>query len=122
MDERRMTKLAQLIAKEEGFFKTGTLPARNHNPGDLRHSPHSSHAGEAADAIGEIDSDADGWDDLERQMHLYADRGLTLAAAIYSWAPPSENDSARYLSDVIAGFGGRVDGETLLSSVLEIQA
>jgi hypothetical protein len=117
-----MTKLAQLIAKEEGFFKAGALPARNHNPGDLRHSPHSSHAGEGVDAIGEIDSDADGWADLERQLQLDAGRGLTLAGAIYSWAPPSENDSARYLSDVIAGFGGRVDPDTPLSRVLEIQA
>jgi hypothetical protein len=117
-----MTKLAQLIAKEEGFFKNGTLPARDHNPGDLRHSPHSQHPGDP-NAIGVIDTDADGWADLERQLRIDAGRGLTLAQGIYEWAPPSDgNDTARYLADVIAGFGGMFTGDSLLSSVLEVSA
>jgi hypothetical protein len=114
-----MTKLAQLIAKEEGFFKSGTLPARNHNPGDLRHSPHSQHAGEP-NAIGAIADDADGWADLERQLQIDASRGLTLAQAIYSWAPPNENNTAKYLADVVAGFGGVVDADCPLRVVLGI--
>lgn len=107
------TLLAFLIAREEGFFKAGTLPARNHNPGDLRHSPHSAHPGDP-DAIGVIDSDPDGWADLERQLQLDAgktfiagdDKSMpwTLGVAIYAWAPPSENNSAQYLDDIIAGF------------------
>jgi len=118
-----MTKLACLIAKEEGFFKSGTLPARNHNPGDLRHSPHSLHDPAAPDAIGDIDDDADGWADLERQLQIDAGRGWNLEQGIYSWAPPGDdNDTARYLSDVIAGFGGAVTAETPLTQVLEIEA
>jgi hypothetical protein len=131
-----MTKLAQLIAREEGFFRSGTLPARNHNPGDLRHSPHSQHPG-APNAIGVIDSDADGWADLERQLVIDSHKlvsidpvtqaavpahYMTLRDAIYSWAPPSENDSAKYLADIIDGFGGVVDAGTELSRVLEIPA
>jgi hypothetical protein len=115
-----MTRLAQLIAKEEGFFKSGNLPARNHNPGDLRHSPHSQHAPGAPDAIGVIDDDADGWEDLERQLRIDAGRGMTLCQAIYSWAPPTENPTARYLSDVIDGFGGAVTALTPLTTVLRI--
>lgn len=140
-----MTKLAALITREEGGWKLvngtlviipGALPARNHNPGDLRHSPHSEHPGDP-DAIGVIDDDADGFADLERQLVLDSSKlvsldpvtgadvpahWMTLADAIYSWAPPSENDSARYLSDIVDGFGGTVDARTRLSLVLEIPA
>lgn len=115
-----MTKLAHLIAQEEGFFRSGSLPARRHNPGDLRHSPHSSHAGLDADAIGIIDSDQDGWADLERQLALYAARGMTLEQAICTFAPACENDTGRYLRDLLAGFGGAVSADTPLREVLLI--
>lgn len=117
-----MTRLAQLIAREEGFFRSGSLPSRRNNPGDLRHSPHSSHEGIGLDDIGEIDTVSDGWADLERQLELDASRGMTLGEAIYSWAPPSENDSAKYLADIVEGFAGAVTADTQLFQVLEVQA
>lgn len=117
-----MTKLAKLIAAEEGFFKSGTLPLRRHNPGDLRHSPHSSHEGIGPNDIGEIDDDSDGWADLERQLRLDAGRGMTLEQAIYSWAPPTENNTPRYLQFILDGFGGQFQPTTPLSEVLEVQA
>ena len=116
-----MTRLAQLIATEEGFFKSGSLPARNHNPGDLRHSPHSEHDPSAPNAIGRIDSDADGWDDLERQLRLDASRGMTLRQAIYSWAPPTENDTESYLAFALDGLGEGATEDTPLTEVLTIQ-
>ena len=84
-----MTKLAQLIAREEGFFDPKTQPARKHNPGDLRHSPHSDHPGGPAhkDDVGTIATDADGWEDLERQLRIDAQRGWTLRQTIEAWAP-----------------------------------
>lgn len=97
--------LASLIAQEEGFGVDGTIPTTHHNPGDLRHSPHSSHDPRAPNAIGEIDSDADGWSDLERQLEIYAAHSMTLRAAIYAFAPPSENNSERYLNFVCEGLG-----------------
>ena len=120
-----MTRLAQLIAREEGFFKSGTIPAIRHNPGDLRHSPHSQHPGGPAHAndIGTIDTDADGWADLERQLLLDAQRGLTLQQAIFEWAPASDgNDPGKYLSDVLQGFGGQVTAQSSLTQVLRIPA
>ena len=117
-----MTKLAILIAREEGFFKTGALPARRHNPGDLRHSPHSAHVGIGPNDIGIIDSVSDGWADLERQLQLFASRGMTLEMAIYEFAPPTENDTARYLADVLEGFDGAVTADMPLKQVLEISA
>lgn len=98
-----MSKLARLIAQEEGFGIPGAVPTTHHNPGDLEHSPHSEHA--AGDPIGRIDTDADGWADLERQLQLFADHSMTLRAAIYTYASPSENDSERYLNFVCTGLG-----------------
>lgn len=98
-----MSKLARLIAQEEGFNVPGSIPNRDHNPGDLRHSPHSFHTAAAPDAIGQIDDDADGWADLEHQLNLYALRGMTLAQMVEEYAPPSENNSAAYLDYVCNG-------------------
>ena len=99
-----MTKLARLIAQEEGYGIPGAIPTTHSNPGDLRHSPHSTHATDAPDAIGQIDSVADGWADLERQLQLYANRGLTLQQMIVdNYAPANENDSQAYLKFICDG-------------------
>lgn len=116
-----MTRIAWLIAAREGFFLPGSQPARKDNPGDLRHAPHGSHAGEGANDIAIEDSVADGWADEERQLRLLAARGDTLQDAIYDWAPPSENDSAGYLAFVLEGLGPNFSAATPLSDVLEIE-
>jgi hypothetical protein len=100
-----MSKLARLIALEEGYGISGSVPTRDNNPGDLRHSPHSSHDAHAPNGIGQIDTPADGWADLERQLGLFASRGMTLQEAIYTFAPEDENDTARYLKFVCDGLG-----------------
>lgn len=97
--------LATLISHEEGFGLAGTLPTRNHNPGDLRHSPHSEHDPGAPNAIGKIDNDADGWADLEAQLQLYAERGLTLKQLFAVYAPPTENNTSQYEAYVLKGLG-----------------
>ena len=115
-----MTKLALLISQMEGYGKPGAIPTRDNNPGDLRHSPHSSHSADAPDAIGQIDTVSDGWADLERQLQLYAERGLTLAQAIDAFAPPIENDTGQYLKFVCDGLG--VPADTPMAQVLEVEA
>jgi len=104
-----MTRLAHLIAQEEGFYVPGSLPNRNHNPGDLRHSPHSFHTADKPDAIGQIATDVDGWADLERQLELYAKRNYTLRELVYEYAPPSENNSGEYLAYICKGLGCPAD-------------
>ena len=116
-----MTKLAQLIEKQEGFGLPGKIPTIRHNPGDLRHSPHSEHPGGPAhkEDIGTIDNDADGLADLERQLQIFAAEGMTLRQMIFTvWAPPCENDSQGYLTFVCHGLG--VDPETLVSEALKL--
>ena len=112
-----MSKLAQLIAKEEGYGIPGSVPTRDNNPGDLRHSPHSFHNGDP-NAIGQIPTIEEGWADLERQLQLYGERGLTLREAIYEFAPPSENNSEAYLNYVCQGLGCQPD--ILVTEALKI--
>lgn len=113
-----MSKLAQLIAKQEGFGILGDMPTRQNNPGDLRHAPGEIHDVGSPNGIGSFDSVADGFAALERQLGLYAERGLTLRQAIYAFAPPNENDSGKYLEFVCEGLGCHAD--TPISEVLKI--
>jgi hypothetical protein len=113
-----MTLLARLISHEEGYDIPGSLPNRDNNPGDLRHSPHSFHLPGEPNAIGKIDTPAHGWEDLERQLNLFAQRGLTLREAIYIFAPPFQNDSERYLEYICNGL--HMIADTLVSEALKI--
>lgn len=116
------TKLALLMGREEGFGKPGAIPTVRHNPGDLRHSPHSAHP-KGKDDVGTIDTDAHGWEDLERQLNIYAIAGLTLKQAIFVFAPPGPpdyNNAAKYLSDIAKGLG--VPDSTPMVDVLRIPA
>lgn len=111
------TKLAQLIARREGFGIPGTKPTRDHNPGDLEHAPHVN----AWDGqIGIEPDDDDGWNDLERQLGLYAERGMTLERMVPIYAPPNENATSEYLQFLCEGLGGTP--ATLISDALKIPA
>lgn len=112
-----VSKLARLIAREEGFGIPGKIPTTHNNPGDLRHSPHSEHP-DNPNAIGQIDNPEDGWADLERQLKLYAERGMTLKQCIYQFAPPEENDTVQYLQFVCDGLG--VTEDTPVAECLHI--
>jgi hypothetical protein len=111
-----MTKLAQLISRMEGFGLPGAIPTVRNNPGDLRHSPHSSHEGIGPDDVGIIDTIEHGWEDLERQLRLYAERGLTIEQAIAEFAPPTENNTTNYLSFVCLGLN--MDADASMSAAL----
>lgn len=111
-----MTKLAEAIAHEEGFYVQGSLPQRNHNPGDLRHGNGEVHPDNQPDAVGAFPNDAAGWAALERQLVLDSNRGWDIAQLINSYAPPSENNTAAYLAYVINYVG--CDSDTPVSEVL----
>ena len=113
-----MTKLAKLISQMEGFGKKGTIPTLRHNPGDLRHSPHSTHDPKKPDDIGTIDIDEHGWQDLERQLQIYSRQGLTLRQTIYKFAPPNENNTVHYLAFIASSLG--ISPDTPMKDVLKI--
>ena len=116
-----MTRFVQLCAQYEGYGKPGTIPTRDNNPMDLRHSPHSEHPDDP-DAIGVIDTAADGFADAERQARLWANRGLTLGEAVWTLAPPQENNTEAYLEFVLQGLGNGITAESRMLEVLTIQA
>jgi|ERR1700761_3041242 len=113
-----MSLLARIVAREEGFGIPGSIPTVRMNPGDLRHAPGASHDGIGPNDIGIEPSVEQGWADLERQLQLYASRGLTLRDMIINYyAPPGENDSERYLAFVCQV--GDWSPKTLVSVALE---
>ena len=112
-----MTKLAYLISKMEGYGVPGAIPTVRNNPGNLRHSNHSAHPGNPDD-IGTIDTVEHGWEDLERQLQIYAAAGMTLRRMVYCYAPPTENNSERYLRFVCDGLG--LPPDATVAKALEI--
>lgn len=113
-----MTLLAHLISKMEGFGIPGAQPTRKNNPGDLRHSPHSSHEGEGPNDIGEIDTIEHGWEDLEEQLQKDAARNMTLQQLVETYAPPNENNTQRYLDYLCTGLG--VGPDTPVAEAIQI--
>lgn len=85
------------------------LPTRNNNPGNIRRTSVKYFGETNADATYESFSSpiwgyAAMFDLLYR---LYS--GLTLKEAIYKWAPPTENDSERYVRFVSGEVGVDAD-------------
>jgi hypothetical protein len=113
-----MSLLAQVMSTMEGFGVPGAIPTVRNNPLNLRHGPNATHPQDDPDGIGYYATVELGWADGERQLGLYAERNLTLQAAIYEFAPPNENDSANYLNFVCQGVGCSPD--TLVSAALTI--
>ena len=65
----KVAKMAQCIAKAEGFYVSGSVPQRARNPGDLKlpasMSPNGYLAGHTI-----FNTDAEGWAALYRQIEL----------------------------------------------------
>src|SRR5271168_977193 len=99
------TFAARLFPQREGFGITGDVPTRDNNPGDLRHAPGAMHSPGDPDGIAKFATVEDGWSALDRQLALYASRGMTVQQAVYVFAPPSENDSAASLDFICKGLG-----------------
>ena len=128
------SKLALLIAHNEGFGVKGAIPTVRNNPGDLRHSPHSSHNIKDAsgrfvggDDVGVIDTVEHGWADLERQLGIYAAKGYTLLemVSVYLGFPADApldtsiidgNNRVPYLRTICDGIG--VPASTKVASAI----
>lgn len=69
----RVHNLAVAIAKAEGFYQKRTIPARYHNPGDLKALPGVRYPGQVRVGKGKhivFRTDADGWAALHHQIHV----------------------------------------------------
>lgn len=99
-----LERLAQSIAKQEGFFVEGSRPQRNHNPGDLRANgiEWEGQAGTDANGFCIFDDDNAGWRalrlDLQHHSARYPQQSLTQfimgdGAGWSGYAPASDHNS-----------------------------
>ena len=70
---QRVQRLAEAIAWTEGFTQKGSLPARYHNPGDLKALSGTRFPGQVGVGKGQhaiFKNDTAGWAALHRQLYL----------------------------------------------------
>ncbi|EOC1314427.1 hypothetical protein [Cronobacter turicensis] len=92
----------------------GNLPDRNNNPGNIRSL--------SGGGFRSFNSAVEGWDAMRNQLMRYftgktTGRALTTISDIIStWAPSSENDTAKYISDVSKWMGVNPDAALNLNN------
>lgn len=64
-------KWGEAIAEDEGFYKPGSRPARNHNPGDLKFARQPGAIGKDKDGFAIFPDNATGFAALDRQLQKY---------------------------------------------------
>lgn len=112
-----VTLLANAIATREGFFVMGTTPNIRDNPGDLRYAGQAGAtcptcklsggamrrctSSDGIHAIADFGSLALGTNALHRDLRAKVATGVTVRKLIEQFAPPNENDTSSYLSDVL---------------------
>jgi hypothetical protein len=104
------TSLESAIAKVEGFYAKGAKqnrPQRNHNPGDIEYGDFAkSHGATGTDGRFAIfPDDASGFAALTALLKTQGYSSLTVEQAIGKFAPPKENDTAKYVRDVTRSTG-----------------
>lgn len=107
--------LDSAIAKVEGFYAKGSKanrpkanrPQRNHNPGDIEYGDFAkTHGATGSDGRFAIfPDDATGFAALRALLGTQGYSSLTIEQAIGKFAPPKENDTAKYVRDVTKSTG-----------------
>lgn len=105
-------KLANAIARMEGYTAKKGRGWTNKNPGNLRDVKLPGGRWWIWPALPHDDkgfpmfrTDEDGWAALRRDLGLKIDKGMTLEQLINAWAPPVENRTDVYLENVAAWTG-----------------
>lgn len=109
------TIIANTIESQEGY-KPGTIAWEQNNPGNLMFAGQSG-AVLGRNGFAKFDSYEAGRAALERQIGLYADRGLTIASMMAVYAPfgHGNNDPVAYANRIAGALG--VSPDTPLSSL-----
>ncbi len=101
--------LAGAIARYEGFYKAGSVAARNNNPGNLRSWGNYP----VVNGYAKFPDAETGWRALRRQVELNIGRGLTLEEffagrpGVYDgYAPSSDGNQPRTYAATVAGWLG----------------
>lgn len=91
----------EAIARQEGWLVSNSRARRNHNPGNIRYGRfarlHGAIGTDGAFAI--FPSDTSGFNAMSILLEgFYV--GDTLEKALLRYAPPTENNTPRYIADV----------------------
>lgn len=115
MSENLIAKLADAVQRMEGYYP-GTRAYKNHNPGNIWDG---LSAGKVRRIWPNIPIDdkgflifpnyGEGRAALERDLRIKVGRGMTLTQLIHMYAPPNENNTARYVANVAQWTGLPVD-------------
>ncbi len=116
----KVSLFAEAIARAEGFFSAGSIPARANNPGDLKAGAPTL----TGTSITHYTSTGEGWSALYRQLGLivngtskYYRPTMTIRQMGDVWAPPADkNLPGAWAVNVANRLGVSVD--TPLSRVL----
>lgn len=101
--------ICQAIARKEGYGIKGDRPTRNNNPGDLEYGPFAiTHGSTGLEVVpaGEharfaIFPTADvGFHAMEARLSTGWYVGKTIRELCIKYAPPSENDTLKYIADI----------------------
>ena len=103
--------ISSAIQQQEGYYP-GSLAFQNNNPGNLVYAGQPG-ATPGSGGFASFSSYDLGLQAMKNQIQLDADRGTdvtgkpttTIAQLIASWAPPSQNDTAAYVSAVSSSTG-----------------
>jgi hypothetical protein len=89
----------QAIARMEGFDVPGSLAQRNNNPGNICAgqfaAAHGAVPGPGRFAVFKTEQEGEA---AQRALLVGHYAGMTMASAIARYAPPTENDTPRYLA------------------------
>ena len=113
--------LASAIARFEGFGVSGSVAARNHNPGNLRSG--TGQNGTDANGYAIFPDDATGYAALDHQIDLNVNRGLSLEEffagkpGVYAgYAPSGDANNPTQYASTVAGWLG-IDPSVPLASI-----
>jgi len=98
----------------------GTLAWRNNNPGNLRSAPTEIGHNDSLNGRFSIFDSADAGNQAQEDLifgPVYD--GLTISEVIYKYAPPTENDTEAYITDIQTRTG--IDRTTLINSLNDQQ-
>lgn len=97
--------MAQAIARAEGFYVTGSIPQRAHNPGDLK-LPNSATLGSSGITV--FPSDDAGWTALYRQLWSIVtgdssryNLDMSLADMAGTWTATQQGSWAQNVADFL---------------------
>jgi len=107
----------EAIAREEGWLVLTSRARRNHNPGNMEYGEFArTHGAIASDGRFAIfPDDKAGFAAMSALLTKHY-LGGTLEACVAKWAPPTENDTEKYIANVLAWTGH--DPKTIMTAEL----